>query len=62
MTSIDDEIEKLPESERRRFDNTLLDKLYDRDWCKQHRIDYVNPNVQKAKELLYNEMFNPRRN
>lgn len=62
MASIDDEIEKLPEREKMRFDNILLDRLYDRKWCKGHGIKYSSPNVEKAKELLYNEMFHPHRN
>jgi len=54
--SIDEKIAKLPEEKQVEFRNRLQDVLYDRFWCGAHRINYVDPNIQKAKEELYEEL------
>jgi len=57
MTSIDEQIDKMPEAERERFEKLLIDVLYSRHWCRQHGIDYVNPDIDKAREELYKELL-----
>jgi hypothetical protein len=57
MTNIDELVEKLPLKDRDKFDKLLLDVLYDRYWCRQHGINYTDPDVKKAKEELYNQFF-----
>ena len=57
MENIDEKINKLSKEERKIFSDRLMDNLYDRLWCREHRINYVDPNVQTAKEKTYNEMY-----
>jgi len=61
MASIDEQVEKLSEEDRKQFDKRLLDVLYDRYWCRNHNINYVDPDVEKAKGFLYQEMFDKER-
>ena len=55
--SIDEKIAKLPEEKQVEFRNKLQDVLYDRFWCRINEIDYVDPNVQEAKRILYNKEY-----
>ena len=57
MTSIDEQVEKMPKEEQERFNFLLMDVLHDRGWCMLHQIDYVNPDVAKTKEKIYNLYF-----
>lgn len=52
-TPITDEISKLSTEQQRKFSTLLIDLLYDRDWCAVNNIDYSNPDITKAKEILY---------
>ena len=49
-------IEILNPDEKKKFDRFLMDNLYDRYWCRENGIDYVNPNVGIAKGKTYNEI------
>ena len=57
MESIDEKINKVSKEERKIFSDRLMDNLYDRWWCRRHRINYVDPNVQTAKERTYISLF-----
>jgi len=54
---IDKKIIELSEEDRERFQNHLIDVLHDRFWCRINGIDYIDPNVQKAKGKLYEEVY-----
>ena len=52
-----------------RFDNyeqekifraTLYDVVNDSWWCYRHGINYVNPDIKAAANLLYSESFSKR--
>ena len=47
----------LPEKERQDFSKQLEDRLYDRNWCRIHKIDYSNPDFTLAKSELYKELY-----
>ena len=61
MESIDEKINKLSEEERKIFSDRLMDNLYDKEWCRIHRINYVDPNVQTAKERTYREIYGEKK-
>ena len=50
-------IEDLTEKEIETLEETLLNNLYDRRWCGENNINYCNPNVTKARELVYGKYF-----
>ncbi len=37
------------------FRATLYDSVNDREWCYEHGIDYVRPDIAKAAQILYNQ-------
>jgi len=41
------------------LEKILLDNLYCRSWCARNEIDYCNPDVQRAREIVY-ENYKPR--
>ena len=55
--NINEKISKLDMNKRRMFDLLLMDNLYEREWCRINKIDYVNPNIQTAKEKTYQKMY-----
>ncbi len=57
MANIEEKIERMSEKKQEKFRTLLIDVLYDRYWCRVHSVDYVNPDVQKAKEELYRQFF-----
>ncbi len=58
MKDINDKInENLSPQHVTIFNKVLYNCLYDRSWCRSHKIDYVNPDCLKAKEILYKEQF-----
>ena len=34
-----------------------MDNLYDRPWFRDHEMDYVNPDVQKVKEIIFEKIY-----
>lgn len=36
--------------------DNLTECLYDRSWCAMYGIDYVNPDVAKAREIIENDI------
>ena len=57
MENIDEKINKLGEEERQIFSDRLMDNLYDREWCRRHRINYVDPHILTVKEETYREIY-----
>lgn len=55
---IDEKLKRLSTEQLRRFRQTLEDMLYSRSWCKYHGLDYAKPDMKKAKEVLYNQLYN----
>jgi hypothetical protein len=39
------------------FEKELKNKLYDRQWCEFYGIDYINPDVTKARGCLHQEKY-----
>lgn len=54
---IDRMILDLPKKERKHFSKELEDCLYDRGWCGDHKIDYLNPDLTLAKLKVYKELY-----
>ena len=50
---IDRMVMNLPKKERQHFSKELEDRLYDREWCNNHKIDYLNPDFNLVKSELY---------
>jgi len=46
--------------EREDFEKGLLRALYDREWCRDHGIDYVRPNVPLARIIFCREYYSRR--
>lgn len=42
--------------ERKELEGSLINNLYNRKWCVLNRIDYVDPDVAKARNETYKEM------
>ena len=61
MKDIEKKLNNLPKEERTKFSILLIDCLYDRDWCENNNINYLNPNISKAKKELYSQMFDIRK-
>ena len=55
--TIEQKIAALSNGDRKQFKEELTTFLNDRDWCDFKGIDYVNPNIPKAREILYTKMF-----
>ncbi len=56
MKAIDEKIGELNELDGRKFNKVLMGNLYDREWCGSHKINYVKPDFELAREETYYEM------
>ena len=54
--NINEKIRGLNDDDKKKFGKIFTDNLYDRYWCRSHKIDYADPNIQIAKEKTYQEM------
>ena len=54
---VDEMVAGLSDGERKGFGKELVDCLYDRSWCAEHGVDYLNPDVGLAKAELYVELY-----
>ena len=54
--TINDEINALPRNQRVAFQGLLTNNLYDKTWCAMGGLDYLDPDIQRAKEILYIEL------
>jgi len=50
-------VQELPIEKQKEFSNELFDLLNDRNWCNSRGIYFPNPDVQKAKEILFKEEY-----
>ena len=57
MTNIQDLIKNLDSCEYKKFMEAVEDRVYDRDWCKRHRINYNDPDILKLKKETYKELY-----
>jgi len=58
MENIKEEIAKLPTKVRNRLEVIMVDLLeYDKYWCARNGIDYLNPDIEKARQTVYNLYF-----
>jgi len=55
--NINEKIESLSEGEKREFSKYLMELLHDRHLCNRKGINYLRPDVMKAKEVIFNEMY-----
>jgi len=55
--TINEKIQSLEKEEKQEFGSILIKNLYDRKWCIINKIDYTNPDIQKAKEKTYIEIY-----
>ena len=55
--SIDKKISLLPPEKQKKFEEELMDILYDTWWFRDHGMDYVDPDIQKVKEILFREEY-----
>jgi hypothetical protein len=60
IMDINDKLNKLSKKDKFEFKDLLMDVLEDRSWCITRGLNYKNPNVLKAKEILYREFTNPK--
>ena len=44
----------------REFRESLYDVVNDRRWCNEHGIDYMNPSLRDAAQILYDKLFSER--
>jgi hypothetical protein len=51
-------IAKLTGERAKKFYNTLLDRCNDRAWCKDHEVDYINPDFDIIMNIVYEEEVN----
>lgn len=54
---IEKEINTLSDEDKIKFQKELIDVLYDRFWCRNHGINYAEPDSKKVKEILYTDLF-----
>ena len=52
----DEKIRRLSEKDGKMFNKVFTNNVFNRKWCKQNKIDYVNPNHKLAREKTYQEM------
>ncbi len=52
--------EMVPKGDHDQFHRMLMDVMYERDWCREHGIDYSDPSVQLAALALCQERYGQR--
>lgn len=50
-------LEELSTEEREKFEDRVINNLYNRGWCRDNKINYINPDIKKAREITYKEVF-----
>ena len=55
--SIDKKISSLPSEKQKEFTERLMDIVYDEWWLTNHKMDYIDPDVLKIKEILFKEEY-----
>ena len=55
--SIDDKIKNLSKEDRKKLNHAMVKALHDTDWCELNGINYPNPNMKQAKQILYEDDF-----
>jgi hypothetical protein len=52
-----EEMRNLPPEIKAKLVKDTLDRMYDRYWCKGNSIDYSNPDVYKAMEIIFKDKY-----
>jgi len=55
--SIEQKISLLPPEKQKEYREELMDVLYDESWLENYGIDYIDPDIQKVKEILFKERY-----
>lgn len=55
--SIDKKISSLPLKKQKEYTEKLMGILYDEWWLTEHKIDHVDPDVEKVGEILFREEY-----
>jgi hypothetical protein len=55
-------INNLTEKEVISLEIRLVDVLQDKYWCLTHNINYQNPEVEKARKLIYKNYLTEKKN
>jgi len=55
--SIEQKISSLPPEKQKEYREELMDVLYDESWLENYGIDYIDPDIQKVKEILFKERY-----
>jgi hypothetical protein len=50
------EIESLPLEKRKEIERTTLDMAYDRRWCHEKGLSYINPDMKRIAIAVYQEL------
>jgi len=53
MGNINDKINKWPQEFIKKFDAFTTCLVEDKDLCKRHGLNLSNPNIKKAKKIIY---------
>lgn len=56
-SDLEEKIGKLSEEDFIKYDKEVEESLYDREFCYMNDINYTDPDVQKVKEIVYNQLF-----
>lgn len=56
-TSIEERISLLSPKKQKEFGERLMDVLHDRMWFRMRDMYYIDPNVKKVKEILFEEEY-----
>lgn len=54
-------INNLTNKELTTLELRLVDALEDRYWCLTHKINYINPEIEKARRIIYNNYLENER-
>ena len=49
-------LDKTKITREREVENILMDMINDRDWCRENRVNYTNPNIEEARKKLYGQL------
>ena len=49
-------LDKTKITREREVENILMDMINDRDWCRENRVNYTNPNIEEARKKLYKQL------
>lgn len=57
VENIDEKIAALPKNKQNEFYDILQDYLCDGDWCRGNGLNFAQPDVRRAKTILYTTLY-----